>query len=133
KDEDELGLKLLEEIARYLMELSGSSALPRAVDLDRVTIPISSKGTTKRKAARQCSTIEVRKAREALGKVKKAPASEADRILRDALSRAKALADIDARTSKDTATFSGVPLASLHTFANALLRVPLARLHTSDE
>src|SRR6185503_13060323 len=40
RDEREKGLGFLEEVAKYVQELSGSKELPRAIDLDRLRIPV---------------------------------------------------------------------------------------------
>lgn len=132
-DEATLGVKLLEEIARYVMELSGSTALPRAVDLDRLRIAVHRGDRTVRKVARECSFAEVHAARVGLGKMEKRPATPAESSIRRALSKTKALADVKVSAPRDVLTFTGVPLGAVHAFARALSALPADALAAPRE
>jgi hypothetical protein len=126
EDEAAKGIAFLEELAKYAQELSGSSALPRAIDLDRLRIPVKSDGSaaaTKRASA--CDIDEIRAARAALGKKKSAPRPPAETAIARALSTRKSLAGVKVRVTGDSVTFSGVPLAALDTFANSVGRAKI--------
>lgn len=134
KDEDDLGLTWLEEVARYVMELSGTTALPRALDLDRLRIPVEgSDGRKLRKIARSCSFEEVRAARSALGKTKKRPATEAERMLAQAIQRSAKLRVVKVRAPGGRASFLSVPLEHIDELGKVLTKVRLPAASTSPK
>jgi hypothetical protein len=124
------GLPFLEEVALYARELVGAAVAPRAIDLDRLTVPVARKGALPgRKPVREASLAEIRKARRALRTTGElglglAPAEVA---LRAALAAHAPLAGVSVRAGAHAASFGGVPLASLAAFARALARVELPR------
>lgn len=126
RDEQTKGIGFLEEVAQYVMELSGSKALPRAIDLDRLRIPVRrADGDIVHTPARQASREDVRAARNALGKKRKRPAAPALKPILGALSMRKALRSVKVHATGTEASFSGVPLSDLAAFGALLAKIKL--------
>jgi hypothetical protein len=126
RDEAEKGLTFLEEVAKYVQELSGSREMPRAIDLDRLRVPVRrADGDLLRKVARDCTREEIIAARNALGKKKRREAHPLEAVLAKAPRKRKALASVKVRTSKTHASFTGVPFPELPHLGAALAKIEL--------
>jgi 8-oxo-dGTP pyrophosphatase MutT (NUDIX family) len=128
EDEQRHGIGFLEEVALYAKELAGADQPPRAIHLDRLVITLrAADGTTVGKPARDATIEEVRTARRLLrgGASTGRKAPPAEKALRAALGKNKALAQIAVRASADKVSFGGVPLAGLTELARVLATVEI--------
>ena len=107
-----------------MQELSGSNEMPRAIDLDRLRVPVTrADGDRLRKAARACTREQIVAARNALGKKQRREAPPAEAAILKALKKRKAFAAVKVRTSDTHASFTGVPLAELNRLGAALAKI----------
>jgi hypothetical protein len=126
-DEARHGNSFLEEVALYARELAGAAETPRAIDLDRLRIPVPVQGGMRRVAAREASIEDVRRARRALarqqGRAGRRKATPAEQALRAALTRRAPLRAVEVRATPTHANFAGVPLDALGVFADTVKAV----------
>jgi hypothetical protein len=123
EDEARHGIGFLEEVALYAKELAGAKEPPRAIHLDRLVLDLPVKGGSSiGKPAREASIDDVRRARRALkrGATSRRTASPAEKALRAALGKSKALATVSVSVQGSRASFGGVPLDALGAFAKAV-------------
>lgn len=122
-DEARHGINFLEEAAAFAREQAGADEAPRAIDLDRLKIPLNGG----RKAARKATILELRRARRALrkGQGSARSASPTELALRRALDRLARLRNVTVRTSATVASFGNVPLPELAAFARVLAKLKL--------
>jgi hypothetical protein len=123
------GEGLLEEVAMFVMAQSGARVPPKALNLDRVRIPVKAKGgRVIQKPARECVIEEVRKARRELAgaPAKKAPIRV--RAVKSALARVATLRAVGVSERTEGFAFSGVTEETFKPFAKVLsaLRLPPA-------
>jgi hypothetical protein len=127
-DETRHGISFLEEAALLAADLAGAAEAPRAIDLDRLKVPVREPGgRTRLKPARDVTVEELRKARRGLRKGGRTARdqSPAETALRRALAREKALRGVTLRTSRTEVSLGHVPLAALPALARALARIKL--------
>jgi hypothetical protein len=126
EEEARHGITFLEEVAGYARELSGAAEPPAAINLDRLMLTLPGPSGTAGKKARDATIEDVRKARRLLrAGGTKHKAAPAEVILRSALGKNKALAQIGLRVGTTSASFTGVPLEALALFAGVLAHVKL--------
>lgn len=120
EDEGKKGIAFLEQVAKYEQERTGSTTLPRALDLSRLKIEVREGSKRIKKPALDCTPVELDAARAALGKktVRKAKPEEA--AITKALPKRKAFGTVKVRVSDGRAAFTGVPLGELAAFGKAL-------------
>jgi hypothetical protein len=127
-DEARHGINFLEEVAQYAKELSGAAEPPRAIDLDKLRVPVRRKdGDEVKKPARDATIDEVRKARRGLrrGKTPRRNAPPLEKTLRAALGKHKALAHIAVRAAKGTVSLGSIPASGLRALGEVLAKVEL--------
>ena len=111
---------------KYAQELSGSREMPRAIELDRLRVPVKrADGDVVRKTARACTREQIVAARNALGKKQRREIRPAEAAILKALKKRKAFAGVKVRTSDTHASFTGVPLAELNRLGAALAKIEL--------
>ncbi len=126
EDEAEKGLTFLEEVAKYAQELTGSEDLPRAIDLDRLRVPVKRPGGgVTKKPARACTREEIVAARDALGKKPRRKAPPAEAAIAKVLKKRKAFATVKVRTTSTHVSLTGIPIAELNRLGAALAKVKL--------
>ncbi len=125
-DEARHGINFLEEVALYAKELAGAAQAPRAIDLDKLRIPVRAKdGDELKKPARKATIDEVRKARRALrrGTSPRRNTPPVEKALRTAFGEHKALSRVAVRTVKDTVSLGGIPVSALGALGKVLASV----------
>lgn len=118
------GEGLLEEVALFVMAQSGARVAPKALDLDRVKIPVKAKGAkVVRKPARECVMLEVRAARRALAGRSAAKVPTRVLALKTALAKVASLRTIGVSERTDGFVLSGVTSATFKPLAKVLAKV----------
>ncbi|MBK8696411.1 MAG: hypothetical protein IPN17_30120 [Deltaproteobacteria bacterium] len=127
-DEKRHGVTVLEDIALFVMAQTGARIAPKAIDLDRLKIPVPGVGgSLAMKPARECTQDDLRRARRALSKGRSAkPASAREKALRVALAKVKSLKAIGVSERADGFTLSKVPAEGFAALGKVLttLKVP---------
>ncbi|MBI4510549.1 MAG: hypothetical protein HY698_13025 [Deltaproteobacteria bacterium] len=121
-DEARHGIGFLEEVAQYAKTIAGADEVPRAIDLDRLRVPVRRQGKTEQKTAREVTHLELRSARRALarGQGNKPEPNPQEEAIQKALRKQSRLKGVTARVRKGAVRFSPVPLEHLTVLGKAL-------------
>jgi hypothetical protein len=125
EDEARHGINFLEEVALYAKELAGAAEAPRAIDLDKLRVPVSENGKETKKAARKATIDEVRKARRALrkGTSSRRNTPPIEKVLRAALGKNDKLSRVAVRAAGDTVSLGAIPVGELKALGKLLASV----------
>ncbi|MBI4509793.1 MAG: hypothetical protein HY698_09150 [Deltaproteobacteria bacterium] len=129
-DEARHGIAFLEEVAQYAKAVAGADEVPRAIDMDRLRVPVRHQGKVKQKTARDVTYEELRAARKALarGTGSKPEPNPQEEAIQKALRKQSRLKDVTARVRKGAVRFSAVPLEHLSLFVKSLAAVKVVKV-----
>lgn len=125
KDEKRYGVTKLDAALAFVEAKLGAPLAepPLPVALDRLRIPVTEGKSVRHVSLEQASEDQIRAAARALLKSgRAAPRSAAQAALAKALGGVGSLAEVHVRVKAGKASFTGVPLAALGTFARAIAR-----------
>jgi hypothetical protein len=123
-DEVRHGVAFLEEAALYAQALAGAKRPPRAINLDRLKVPVVTKDRDHRsKSARESSVEELRAARRKLGGgAKRVKASPWEKAVRTAIGAQKELAGVKVSVRGEEVGLSGIPKGAVKKLGAALVK-----------
>jgi len=123
-DEVRHGVAFLEEAALYAQALAGAKRPPRAINLDRLKVPVVTRDRDHRsKSARESSVEELRAARRKLeGGAKRVKASPWEKAVRTAIGAQKELAGVKVSVRGEEVGLSGIPKGAVKKLGAALVK-----------
>jgi hypothetical protein len=123
-DEVRHGVAFLEEAALYAKAAAGAQRPPRAIDLDRLKVPVVTKdGDHRSKRARDSSVEELRAARRKLeGGAKRVKASPWEKAVRAAIGEQAELAGVKVSVRGEEVGLSGIPRGAVKKLGAALVK-----------
>lgn len=127
QDEARHGINFLEEVALFAQAQAGAAEAPRAIDLDRLKIPVVTKdGDRRTKPARDATIAEIRAARRGATKgTSRKRSSPTETAIRKSLSSNPALRGVSVRLAGDKLSLGGIPLEALSSLLKSLTRLKL--------
>lgn len=128
-EEAKYGTTVLDAALAYIEATTGGELSgPLPIAFERLRIPVSRGGNTVRLSLEEATAEEISQAARAVAAKKgkpRAPANPVEQALRKALDDNAATKPARATVRGETVTFSGVPVASLATFAKLLAGVKI--------
>jgi hypothetical protein len=126
-DESKHGINFLEEVALFAQAQAGAAEPPRAIDLDRLKIPVVTRdGDHRSKPARDATIAEIRSARRGATKgASRKRSSPTETAVRAALAKTPALRGVTVRYAGGALSLGSIPLQGLPALLKALAKLKL--------
>lgn len=127
QDEARHGINFLEEVALFAQAQAGSAEPPRAIDLDRLRVPVRTKdGDHRTKPARDATILEVRAARKGAAKgTSRKRSSPTETAVRAALAKSTALRGVTVRFAEGKLSLGSIPVEGIDALLKALAKLKL--------